>query len=229
MKKLISKILTKAGSICYAVAGKLYLPEQKKRVMAWFKIKGDDTLRLDYGLNEDSVVLDVGGYLGEWSSDIFSMYCPIIHIFEPVDDFYQQLKKRFLKNPKIIIHHQGLSDQTKKANIFLDNDGSSTHKNGEQKQKIELISAADFFVNNNIKSVDLMKINIEGEEYDLIEHLISNELIKKISNLQVQFHDFVPDAGKRKDKIQEQLKITHHLTYQYPFVWENWEINNIQK
>lgn len=37
-------------------------------------------------------------------------------------------------------------------------------------------------------------------------------------------HDFVPDAKRRMQKIQAALSRTHNLTYQYPFVWENWRI-----
>lgn len=75
---------------------------------------------------------------------------------------------------------------------------------------------------NNINTIDLMKINIEGGEYELIEHFIEKEFIKEIRDIQVQFHGFVPDAGVRMKKIQEELKKTHFLTYQYEFVWENW-------
>lgn len=67
-----------------------------------------------------------------------------------------------------------------------------------------------------------MKINIEGGEYELIEHFIESEFVKEIRDIQVQFHDFIPDAGVRMKKIQEELKNTHFLTYQYEFVWENW-------
>jgi hypothetical protein len=57
-----------------------------------------------------------------------------------------------------------------------------------------------------------------------LEHLIETEWIKKIKNIQIQFHDFVPHAEKHMKAIQEQLKKTHFLTYQYPWVWENWEL-----
>jgi hypothetical protein len=46
--------------------------------------------------------------------------------------------------------------------------------------------------------------------------------VRQIENIQVQFHDFVPDAEGRMQRIQEKLAQTHELTYQYLFVWENW-------
>jgi len=43
-----------------------------------------------------------------------------------------------------------------------------------------------------------------------------------IKNVQVQFHDFVPHAKTRMQSIQRRLAITHELSYQFEFVWENW-------
>lgn len=40
----------------------------QREVRRWFRDKGDSTLRLDYPLNADSIVLDVGGYKGDFSA-----------------------------------------------------------------------------------------------------------------------------------------------------------------
>ncbi len=47
-------------------------------------------------------------------------------------------------------------------------------------------------------------------------------LVKQLRDIQVQFHDFVADAPARMKKIQERLAVTHELSWQYRFVWENW-------
>lgn len=79
---------------------------------------------------------------------------------------------------------------------------------------------------NNIKHIDLIKINIEGGEYDLLEHLLDANFVEQIENLQIQFHDFVENASARMKKIQNRLEKTHYLTYHYPFVWDNWTLKN---
>ena len=71
---------------------------------------------------------------------------------------------------------------------------------------------------------DLLKLNIEGGEFSVLEALLDRDLVKKIGNIQVQFHGCIPDAAARRDKIRERLAATHHLTYDAPFVWENWEL-----
>jgi len=39
-------------------------------VKRWFKNYGDNTLRLEYPLNSDSVVWDLGGYHGDFAAKI---------------------------------------------------------------------------------------------------------------------------------------------------------------
>lgn len=198
---------------------------QTKRVIPWFKIDGDKTLRLNYKLDSSSVVVDVGGYEGQWSSDIFAKYQCNIHIFEPVKSFFEKIKERFNKNDKIKTYNIGLSNKNNKLSISLLEDSSSLFKQDTKNEHIEIADASNFFKENNIEHMDLIKINIEGGEYDLLENLIETGYISKIKNIQVQFHDFVPDAKERMLKIQKRLEKTHHVTYQYEFVWENWEIN----
>jgi hypothetical protein len=36
----------------------------------WFEDNGDNTHRINYNLNQDSIVCDLGGYIGEWSDKI---------------------------------------------------------------------------------------------------------------------------------------------------------------
>jgi len=196
--------------------------------LKWRQDRGDKTHRLDYDLNENSVVFDLGGYEGQWSSDIFSRYCCNIYIFEPVTDFADLILKRFKKNPKIRIFHFGLAERTHQEIISVNNDASSifSKKTGKY-EEITLIRASEFIKQNSINHIDLMKINIEGGEYHLLEHLIESGLISTIDNIQVQFHEFIPDAEKRMEKIQNEMIKTHYLTYQYKFVFENWKRYNL--
>lgn len=200
------------------------IEKQEQRVLSWNDSNGDQTLRLNYNLNEKSVVVDVGGYEGQWASDIFGMYCCVVHIFEPVSKYAENIAKRFEKNKNIRVYPFGLSGKNERVYISCIGDQSSTIKKNDHLEQIKLIDAAIFFKENNLKSIDLMKINIEGGEYELLERLIESGFINNIRNIQVQFHDFVENAEQRMKDIQQNLSKTHKLTYQFPFVWENWEI-----
>jgi FkbM family methyltransferase len=199
---------------------------QALRVVPWFRDNGDKTLRLNYELNEKSVVIDLGGYEGQWAADIFCKYVCSIHVFEPVKKFADNIEERFKKNSKVMIYAYGLSKANIKEKLSISADSSSTFKPGQETEEIQLVKIDDFLVKNNIEHVDLMKINIEGGEYDLLEHLTHSDRISIFENIQVQFHDFVPMAKERMYAIQNNLSKTHYLTYQYEFVWENWKLKN---
>jgi FkbM family methyltransferase len=188
----------------------------------WSEIGGDYNLRLDYNLNENSLVIDLGGYHGEWSDKISNRYNPNIIIFEPIPYFYNSITEKFKNNPKIKVINSGVSDKNKISEICLLNDGSSFYTNFENKITVDVLSFCDFIRNNQINKVDLIKINIEGDEYPVLTSLIENNLIDIFTDIQVQFHQFIPDSINLRNEIRNKLSLTHDLTYDYEFVWENW-------
>lgn len=200
--------------------------KRRRMVTRWKKNNGDNTLRLDYSISSTSLVFDVGGYEGQWAQNIYDKYQPKIYIFEPIKIFAEKIKNRFKHNQNILIFNFGLGGINGETKIVLSQDGSSTQKKQGAKETISLIKITDFIKKNNIQFIDLIKINIEGDEYDLLDDLIANKLTTIIKNIQIQFHSFVPNAKERMKKIQKELKKTHHITYSYEFVWENWELNN---
>ncbi len=195
-----------------------------KNLSQWLEAKGDETLRLNYDLNENSLVFDVGGFEGNWANDIFNKYQCNVYVFEPVSSFIEMIKNRFQNNNKIKVFDFGLSNTTQNAKISLETDRSSVINSSENFEIIKLKNIAEFIEENDIKSIDLMKINIEGSEYELLNSLIDSNMAQRVKNIQVQFHEFVPDARNKMKAIQQKLSETHELTYQYEFIWENWRI-----
>jgi len=222
LRRLSSRVLKKTGLLCVALSRRVYRPPQDE-IQEAFNTNIYEVGWLDHDLDENSLVLDVGGYRGQWTSDIFAMYCCSIHIFEPIAEFADSIAKRFSRNNKIIVHRFGLSNENRKAEISCERDESSVFKHGTMTQEILLVNASEFLEQQGIRGVDLIKINIEGGEYDLLEHLIEAGFIAQIRSILVQFHDFVPQAEKRMQNIQKQLAKTHYLAYQYRFVWEKWK------
>jgi len=223
----IRKAFTACSMFFSGVSKLVYRSPQEKEVDRWFRDDGDRTLRVDYDLNKNSVVFDLGGYEGDWAAEIAARYeCPV-YVFEPVPDYANRISKRFRKNSRVKIFQFGLGKQDLTQTINIAEEGSSLFSSpnvprNNQNIPIAIKSAAKFIEAENISRIDLMKINIEGGEYDLLDHLIDTGIVKRIRNLQIQFHNFVPQAEVRRANIQEQLAKTHTLTYQYQFVWENW-------
>ena len=197
------------------------------RVAVWHQVPRYGELRFEYDLDADSQVFDLGGYEGQWASDIHARYGCAVQVFEPVEEFAADIQRRFARNPRITIHSFGLGSADSTIRIGLGADCSSAFRAAPQVCPGRLVAADGFFERSSIARVDLMKINIEGGEYDLLEHLLDTGLVSRIGNIQVQFHDFVPDAEARMRTIQRRLQETHTLTYQVEFVWENWKLASI--
>ncbi len=202
----------------------VFLSDQNQNVLRFKLINGDKSLRISYPLNSESVVFDVGGYVGNWSDDIYQKYKCCIYAFEPVPEYYRIIKKRFRHIKKIHVLNYGLAARTIYITLHLAKDATSEYGLSTKIQKVQLVNINDILHKFKIKIVDLVKLNIEGGEYDLLEYLIEADMIKKFKNIQVQFHRSVNDFEARTNRIQEAFRKTHELTYQYPFVWENWSL-----
>jgi FkbM family methyltransferase len=197
-------------------------------VKKWYADGGDDRFRFDYDLDERSFVLDLGGYEGQWASDLYARHRCRIAIFEPVAHFAKNIAARFRKNDDIAVFAYGLGAASRMENIYLHGASSSTAKKQAQSEQIEIVDVRRWFEEHNIDAVHLMKINIEGGEYELLERLVTTGLISRIDDIQVQFHNFVPDAPARMEQLQHAMRATHTPTYQYRFVWENWRKNELR-
>jgi len=74
----------------------------------------------------------------------------------------------------------------------------------------------------SLESVDLIKINIEGGEYDLVPRMIESGIVNKCKIIRIQFHDWIPGAFAMRKKIVKELSKTHEVEWSFPLVWESW-------
>jgi FkbM family methyltransferase len=178
-------------------------------------MKFKEEMRYDYNLNRDSLVFDVGAYKGEFAYKINKIYGCKVACFEPVFETPSA--------DRIAVIKIGLSDITRIERIYLNGDRTSLYGKGEF-QEIQLVSFWDWYNRTTFTFIDLIKINIEGEEYRLLRHMINTGMVSMFRNIQIQYHDFMPDAAKLRDDISEDLGKTHIRRWCYPFIWESWEI-----
>ena len=201
----------------------------KQNFKNWIDANGDKTHRLDYSLDGNSIVFDVGGYKGNFATDIDKKFGCNIFIFEPVSKFVTELLMRFNHRKKIVIYPFALDGNEPNQLININNDSSSLYTNEQEvKQEVyELISSMLFnkvIELTKVRFIDLCKINIEGSEYSLLDNMIETGLLNVCDNIQVQFHTFIPDFEQKYEKIKIELEKTHDLTWKYPFIWENWRL-----
>lgn len=220
---LCKKILDTTGHGFLFLGQSLFGQKSRPEFTQWFGDHGDQVHRLNYPLNAESVVVDLGGYLGQWASDIHARFRCHVHVFEPGNNFCDYIAWRFRENPQVTLHRVGLGDRDHTVALSSEGDRSSVlDRPDAHTTTIEIKQADSYFKAISLTQIHLLKINIEGAEFDLLDHLIANDWLQRIDHLQVQFHDFAPDAPSRRENIRQALTKTHRLTYDYPFVWENW-------
>lgn len=110
------------------------------------------------------------------------------YLFEPIKFNYKNLVDRFGSKNNVIIENLCLSNKKETTNIYVESE--SIHKrmnfnyiwssvnqsrviNGET-EEINCITLKDYIENNGIKKIDIMKIDVEGYEFNVIQGLFEH-------------------------------------------------------
>ena len=174
----------------------LYNTKTRSRFL-WYLRDENNTLSLDYPLTENSIIFDVGAYKGVFTNKINKKYKSKIYAFEPLDNYYNFLVEKFKDDKNIRLFNFGLLD--KDSNEFISNiDGASSIYNRKEGKLVKMKSMTDFLNDNSISKIDLLYMNIEGNEYRLL-----SSLMKVVS-----MTNFLND---NKKTIKENT---------FPFIWK---------
>lgn len=190
----------------------------------WYEANGDSTLIFDHRLNENSVVMDLGGYTGNWGKEVSDKYNCNLYIIEPIFEFYKIARDKFIYNEKVILKCCGVSNETGRGVIYKNTDRSSSSEQSGPKKMAFFKTVDEIFALFGLNHVDLVQMNIEGDEYKVLENMLSTGVINKIRNIQVQFHIVGDDYNSRRNRIHQGLSENGFvLKYNFPFIWEAWE------
>lgn len=145
-------------------------------------------------LGADSVIVDAGAHRGEFSHllmDRFACRCVLIEANPTLADSLEA-------GESDQILRAALSDRDGETDfVFSDNpeagsialssggaEGGSTTVRTLSLESVLRIAGADH--------LDLLKLDIEGAEFDLLQHT-PDPVLERIHQLTIEFHDFLPD------------------------------------
>jgi len=163
-----------------------------------------DQRAVEWPLNQDSVVVDVGGYIGRWALQIAERYQPRLYVFEP-QPWAAEVCRAAL-GERAIVEGYGLG--IRNANEIMhrwETDGCSFvyyYTTGPQHTG-EMREIGETFRKLEITHIDLMMMNIEGYEYSLIPHMLGHGILP--DRLMVQFHNFTDPDDRQLTYIYERL------------------------
>lgn len=151
-------------------------------------------------LDKNSIVLDIGANIGNVSSYILEKTQSKIFAFEPNIFCFEVMTRRFLDNMRMNIFNIGVSNYTGVSNFYLHEkskgindfsylEGSSLKSNKDNvseknKVKVNVVNISEILSKFNI--IDLIKIDVEGSEYEIVPFLISERY--KIKTVLCEFH-----------------------------------------
>lgn len=191
-------------------------------------ITWDDVMK--FQLPENPIIFDIGGFKGDWVEIAIKRYKnPTIYVFEPVTKFYNIIIERWKNNPNIKVFNFGLSDKNRDETISIDEDSSSVYKKNKNSENIKLRDIREFLFDEGIFHIDLAKINIEGEEYRLMEYLTSHPELNIIENYLIRFHTFINNYDEKRNNIIKTLSKYYNCNFNYEYVFEGWTMKKIQK
>lgn len=187
-----------------------------------------DMINVTYPLNENSVVIDIGGLWGDWAIRMYCLYSCYIEVYEPQLDLAEQAKRSFGKNPKVKIYPFGLSNKKDIMKLYGHSWDASLFPNEGVGIVNQVVIERVSEVFKKYPRIDLLKMNVEGAEYDILPDLIENYNMENVEIIQIFFHNVVEGYAEKRDKIREALSKTHTMDKKtsYDYIFERWVRNH---
>lgn len=200
------------------------ITDDQKLLFDSCQIKTDCSLLYPKDLNQNSVVVDIGGFTGDWSSRIYNENQCQIYIFEPTLRHYRSLVNRFQNFPKVSVFNEGLSSRSYSFEIKKVEDTVSDYNIDEQVYKVtNIIEKFDLL---EINAVDCLKISVLGEDFDIIQTLFISNRLKSINHIFIQPVELHPLSIEFLNKTRDLLSQSHFDVFSYDFVWDYWKLRS---
>lgn len=157
-----------------------------------------------------SIIVDGGAYEGSFSSEIIRTFPNArIHAFEPTPASYSRLKRNTQRTPAIMCHLLALGSQSSTATLFVN---TSPLTNSLRKStsvghrhfrafvadqaaiEVQVVTLADFARDHAVEAIDILKLDLQGNELEALVGLGRLIDIVKIVYTEVQFVELYEGA-----------------------------------
>jgi len=159
---------------------------------------------------ENLTILDLGANVG-MTSYYFSQFADTVYAVEPATEHFEDLTRMIefnkIKNikaiNKAIYIKSGKFPLFKNKNRTMFSLHAAVHDNSSKSEDVDTITIKDLFETHKIKHVDLMKLDIEGSEYEVLSHTSFIEVAPRINTVVVERHQW---SGRNPNQLKEALK-----------------------
>jgi FkbM family methyltransferase len=177
-------------------------------------------------LRSGDIAIDCGANIG-YVTQRMARRGVVVHAFEPNPYAYNVLAKRFAGNPNVHCYQKAVNDQSGTLKLYLHqlsaqepvkwSTGSSLlvekgNVSATDYVEVEVVDLAEFIKELRAK-VKVLKLDVEGVEYRILERLIDTGVIHKIEHILVEAHEkrmsaLQAEASRIRAKVAA-LGITH--------------------
>ena len=185
-------------------------------------------------ISPNDIVYDLGANIGAFTKWATLFNPNSIYSFEPTPSLYSDLLKTFEHNSNVHIFDLAITDQNKSINFYelTENTGNSLVEIPKENRigdifkgitQVQGINLEEYVIKNMLPLPTLLKVDIEGSEYDFFENT-SDAFFTNTTQIIVEFHHNIEGISKL-NKIQNIIKRFLNLGYKIQ-VKEGDSINN---
>jgi FkbM family methyltransferase len=156
-----------------------------------------------------NTVVDVGANVGLFTQLCLSKGATRIVSLEINDKAIDTFESIHGSNESVKLIKEGLSDNIGEIEIFMDPENSlvssvsQTHtSNLKDSKKVKVMGLKDLIEKESLSEIDLIKIDVEGAEYDIFK-TINNEILSGVKYILMEFHDNF--GGILRDEVLNKL------------------------
>ncbi len=120
-------------------------------------------------------------------------------------------------NPKAEFFKGFVSNFSGKADLILADVRASSYMTESPTGQYDVLSWVDFKNKFNINSISILKINIEGSEWDLIESFNSKDF-SEIDQIGISFHDWMHPFKNKRNESRTQACINKIIENGYSVI-----------
>jgi FkbM family methyltransferase len=188
-------------------------------------------------VSDTDVVMDVGGYHGDWTAGMLARYGCHSELFEPTPAFVGICMSLFAANKRVRIQATALGASHRRLQFTEAASGTSAFQAGERSARFEaqMVDVSEvlrelrqhYKLPDERGAIGCLKLNIEGGEYEVLEALINRGEIGSFRCLLIQFHRQPVGFLRRHQAIAQGLSLTHTCRWAFSMVWERWDLRNV--
>lgn len=160
-------------------------------------------------IRKNDVVVDIGAHIGGYSI-LATKLGGKVFAYEAMPENYELLVENLKINNCKRVKSYNVAVNSKKGEVLLnvDRTGNGLHSiypdsSSKETIKVPSIDLHEIFVNNRLNQIDVLKIDVEGAEYEIILHARPEDL-QKIKTIIMEYHDYF-DHGHNNAELKSVL------------------------